>query len=1405
MFTYLANAQDRCTFCENGVINPSLVLTGGGIEQFVPFGDQTCAEVQIFTSKLASDDGLCELIKVQESACCPCPFCENGVTNPSLKVPEGGDQTCAEVQIFASELASDDDLCTSIKTEESACCPKISSTTSPTAASLASESPTAESVGSESESPTTASLASLSPTSKPPITPQPTFPPTNQVVTTSSPAASIISGVAFYDSNNNGNRESLQEYGVWDIKASLYFCGDDTTPLAQTSSSTQGAYQFENLAEGSYYINFEYPGYYLLGSVWNGNPSTQSVDNSVNPESGATNCFTLDDGDQFEADVAFIRNPNPDPPPTPPPTNGATPPPTLPVATPPPTVAATQASSVTATQSSSVMATQSPTAAAVTATSSPTTQSVSNTTMCAFCEGGIPDLLVAVSLFQTCGAMTEIAAEDIDGSDSCKIVQEKESVCCPSFTTTSTTSSPAPISNPCSFCEGGIPDEDLMPIQAGGNTCGQVKTLTVKESSDSVLCPILTQLESSCCPLPLPCLFCEDGMPEPDYEVFGTGQTCSAIKLLAANEGVETNICMAIQQMETSCCPASASPTTEVTTISPTNVPATQSPTAQLVSPTSSQPTLDPDFMSKVCTFCEDGMIDVDLEIPGRQGETCGSQKDRTNNLNALTPLCRTIQQAEDVCCPKPITNQCKFCEEEGIVNIALELPQSGGRTCGTVNALAPTMEQGSSLCTQLQKAAENICCRPPSAEFCTFCQEGIPDPSIVMNGGQSCGSMQAATASFPGDSELCSAAKAAESQCCSVLIEPVPSAPTNAPSTKPPAGNIGIPVTLLPLDVVGPITTSGIEMLLIGIEGTERVKVWQEKTAAFIKDYFKKNPGKVYDVDVSVTVFFETVTSIVEFTATRGGPVRRQLQQTLTPSVKIIYSQTATYKTKYPDSYAYDEDYIAEEPFKKDPEGYIAMLKRLSSHYDPVSEVRVAVPKPTPPPSPPIPALKSPEGSDNTSNNNTTYIIVGVVCGVVLIAVVAGILIVRKRKRRNDHDERAFLSEVVVQNDKGFVSRDMSDVFESGGAVAAAAALSSLPSGEVMVNVIAPEGKLGLVVDDPPQGGQAYVLDLKQYSPLLGKVHLGDKIIALDDDDVQQMSAADLSKLLARRSRNPQRKLTILRKGLESGGAVAATRGLGREPSAAARGLGREPSGRRVSQFIKQSDVFESGGAVAAAAALSSLPSGEVMVHVIAPEGKLGVVVDDPPHKGPAYVIDLREHSPLLGKVHIGDKIIALDDNDVQELSAVGLSKLLASKSRNPQRKLTILRKGGDRSSYEANNPLVAVSASQDTNSEYNATIIAPTGKLGFVVENSRGGGPAYVSEIREGSVLDGMIQLNDIIISIDGEDVRTLKAFHISKILASKSANKERKIEVSRGAMEASRNMFDDSSTFTDFTDIE
>ena len=63
-----------------------------------------------------------------------------------------------------------------------------------------------------------------------------------------------------------------------------------------------------------------------------------------------------------------------------------------------------------------------------------------------------------------------------------------------------------------------------------------------------------------------------------------------------------------------------------------------------------------------------------------------------------------------------------------------------------------------------------------------------------------------------------------------------------------------------------------------------------------------------------------------------------------------------------------------------------------------------------------------------------------------------------------------------------------------------------------------------------------------------------------------------------------------------------------------------------------------------------------------------------------------------------------------------------------------------------------------------------------------------SLVSYIYVGKVKDqngDKIQLNDRILSVDDQDVRELKAFHISKILASKNQNSARKIVVSRGTI--------------------
>lgn len=60
----------------------------------------------------------------------------------------------------------------------------------------------------------------------------------------------------------------------------------------------------------------------------------------------------------------------------------------------------------------------------------------------------------------------------------------------------------------------------------------------------------------------------------------------------------------------------------------------------------------------------------------------------------------------------------------------------------------------------------------------------------------------------------------------------------------------------------------------------------------------------------------------------------------------------------------------------------------------------------------------------------------------------------------------------------------------------------------------------------------------------------------------------------------------------------------------------------------------------------------------------------------------DIRETSPLYGQLQIGDKIFAVDDEDVRKMSAIKVSKLLAQRSENPERVITVFR---DNDGYSA------------------------------------------------------------------------------------------------------------------------
>lgn len=80
-----------------------------------------------------------------------------------------------------------------------------------------------------------------------------------------------------------------------------------------------------------------------------------------------------------------------------------------------------------------------------------------------------------------------------------------------------------------------------------------------------------------------------------------------------------------------------------------------------------------------------------------------------------------------------------------------------------------------------------------------------------------------------------------------------------------------------------------------------------------------------------------------------------------------------------------------------------------------------------------------------------------------------------------------------------------------------------------------------------------------------------------------------------------------------------------------------------------------------------------EIFIDVIAPAGKLGVIIDTP-NDGAPVIYAVKEACPIVDKVQIGDKLVAVDDEDVRAMSAMKVSKLLSSKSTS-HRKLTLIR----------------------------------------------------------------------------------------------------------------------------------
>jgi hypothetical protein len=108
-----------------------------------------------------------------------------------------------------------------------------------------------------------------------------------------------------------------------------------------------------------------------------------------------------------------------------------------------------------------------------------------------------------------------------------------------------------------------------------------------------------------------------------------------------------------------------------------------------------------------------------------------------------------------------------------------------------------------------------------------------------------------------------------------------------------------------------------------------------------------------------------------------------------------------------------------------------------------------------------------------------------------------------------------------------GATFNDMPVFYEEDESVVNSVAPSEPTARSVGYDVLAPPGPLGMVVDTVEKG--CVVHSLKKTSPMQGLINPGDLIVALDDLDVRKMDAASLTKLMAKKSQQKERKFTLI------------------------------------------------------------------------------------------------------------------------------------------------------------------------------------------------------------------------------------------------------------------------------------
>ncbi|KAL7553341.1 hypothetical protein ACHAWF_016616 [Thalassiosira exigua] len=472
-------------------------------------------------------------------------------------------------------------------------------------------------------------------------------------------------------------------------------------------------------------------------------------------------------------------------------------------------------------------------------------------------------------------------------------------------------------------------------------------------------------------------------------------------------------------------------------------------------------------------------------------------------------------------------------------VNFGLTLPMETSRAPTTKPTGCPTVSPTStSPSLSPTSSPSEVVTSYPSDEPSTF-PSGQPSTSPTTT--------EPSAKPTAGPSKSPTAISSGPSESPTVITTPKPIEATDNPTVQPtdalpaPSPLSAIPtkapsVAALPLNPQSQMNEEGqfimkiygIQQLGAGDASSERA--WSGTTSQYIVDYFN-DPSRaerdVADVTVEIQVLKQSSSNKTLFGR------QRQLQSG--KYVEVTYNQQSSFKTADPAEY--NGTYVATHPFEASggAERYIFTLQSLSSQYNDVTSID---PVQVYEGDENIPAANQASEDDNQGSEgadpvtedgnqesgggsgvNTIAIVVGAVCA--SAALVAAFVINTYRRRQVKSDEYM----TPVGNGPPSSMRRAIDRDLEGGT-------SSNPTvgSEVIVHIIAPAGRLGVVLDTPPEGGPAHVCKIKDSSPIIGEIKMQDKIVALDDEDVQQITAVNICRMLGEKSMNAQRKITVLR-----------------------------------------------------------------------------------------------------------------------------------------------------------------------------------------------------------------------------------------------------------------------------------